>query len=73
MRTREKEEKEGARLSSCSKHWHGTSRSTIEIERALVDLFGVVDMLIGELSGLPRVPLLQVFLHKLPPKKRSGV
>ncbi len=35
--------------------------------------FGAVEMLIGELAGLPGVLLLQVFPHKLPPKERSGV
>jgi hypothetical protein len=72
-RTRKKEEEEGVRLSSCPNFGHGTSRSTTESQRALVDLFGVVEMLIGKLTGLPGGPLLQVFLHKLPPNERSGV
>ena len=73
VRAREKEESEGARLSFCPKLWHGTSRSTSGRQRALVDLFGVVEMLIGELSGLAGCRCCRCFLHKLPPKERSGV
>jgi hypothetical protein len=42
----------------------GTARRD-PLQRALVDRFGVVEMLIGERQGLPGLPLLQVFLHKL--------
>jgi hypothetical protein len=43
---------------------YGTARRD-PLQRALVDRFGVVEMLIGERQGLPGLPLLQVFLHKL--------
>jgi hypothetical protein len=71
----DEEERRGGRCQAqlLFKLWHGTSRSTTESQRALVDLFGVVEMLIGKLTGLPGGPLLQVFLHKLPPNERSGV
>jgi hypothetical protein len=63
-RTRERREekrREIASLSSCPKLWHGKARSTMRRRRALVDLFGVVEMLIGERIRPGRVPLLQVF------------
>jgi hypothetical protein len=41
-------------------------------ERALVDRFGLVEMLIGECQSLPGLPLLQVFLHKLRLSEYSG-
>ena len=58
---REEKRREIASLSSSPKLWHRKARSTMRRRRALVDLFGVVEMLIGERIRPVRVPLLQVF------------
>jgi hypothetical protein len=73
-REERKEEKEKCQAQLLSQNFGTAGKDPPEkVSEHWLTVLAWWSLLIGELPGLPGVPLMQVFLHKLPPKERSGV